>query len=261
MDMTSEARPALDHYYSGRVAPAFFAHLFKAVVKQHHRELRPLFRRILPEDAIVFDVGAHAGQFAKLFARLAPAGFVFAIEPQSYARRILVPALRLNRLRNVAVLPMALGETAGAMLLSLPIKASGSYGFGLANLAGAVADRRFEVDAVAVATLDQCVAALALARLDLIKADIEGAEFAMLKGARRTLETLRPALYIELDDSHLGRFGATLAEVWGFLLERGYRPFDPTPTRSGAPIGAPRGGDILWLPEERAAGFFEPARR
>lgn len=254
--MTRDETPILDRYYSGRVAQAFFAHLFKALVKQHHREMRPLFRRILREDAIVFDVGAHAGQFSKLFARLAPAGFIFAIEPQSYARRILVPALRFNRLRNVAVLPMALGETAGTVLLSLPIKASGSYGFGLANLAGGVDDRRFEVEAVAVTTLDQCVAALALSRLDLIKADIEGAELMMLKGAQRTLDKTRPALYLELDEGHLRHFGGSLAEVWEFLRKRGYRPFDPAPAGAVAPIAEMRGGDILWLPEERTAGFL-----
>ncbi len=242
----------LPHYYRGRVTPAFFAHLFKAVVKQHHRELLPLFRRLVPPDAVVFDVGAHAGQFTKLFARLAAEGFVFAFEPQSYARRILAAAIRLNRLKNVAVLPMALGEVAGVGQLSLPVKSSGSYGFGLANLAAAVGGKS-ENEAVAIVTLDQCVAALALDRLDLVKADIEGAELLMLRGGIRTLETLRPVFYLELDPSHLARCGGTLAEAWDCLTDRGYRPYDPAPGRDTAPIAEPRGGDILWLPTERAS--------
>ena len=241
----------LRRYYTGRVAPAFFAHLFKGVVKQHHRELIPLFRGLLRDDAIVFDVGAHAGQFTKLFARLARNGFVFAIEPQSYARRILAPAIRLNRLRNVAILAMALGEVPGVALLSLPIKSSGSYGFGLANLGAAVGGREFEVEAVAVTTLDGCVAALALDRLDLVKADIEGAELIMLKGAQRTLETLRPALYLELDEGHLAHCGGTLTETWDFLIRRDYRAYDPAPGRHRAAIVEPRVGDILWLPIEK----------
>jgi FkbM family methyltransferase len=248
----SDTRPRnLRNYYSGRVAPAFFAHLFKGVVKQHHRELIPLFRELLPDDAIVFDVGAHAGQFTKLFARLAPAGFVFAIEPQSYARRILSAAVRCNRLHNVAILPMALGEEPGVARLSLPIKASGSYGFGLANLGGAVRGRDFEIEAVAVATLDQCVAALSLTRLDLIKADIEGGELRMLKGAQHTLQSLRPALYLELDETHLGHSGSSLADAWNFLGQHGYRAYDPAPSSAPAPIAEPRGGDILWLPVEQ----------
>jgi len=250
--MNEPASRPLDTYYSGRVAPGFFAHLFKAVTKQHHRELIPLFRRVLAEDAIVFDVGAHAGQFAKLFAKLAPKGFVFAFEPQSYARRILAAAIRLNRLHNVAILPLALGSEAGTALLSLPLKASGSYGFGLANLYAATNGRRAEVEAVGVAALDQVVELLALQRLDLVKADIEGGEFAMLRGAARTIERLRPAFYLELDEGHLARSGASLGAAWSYLRERGYRAFDPAPARSMAPIPAPRGGDILWLHETRA---------
>ncbi|MGC2415987.1 MAG: FkbM family methyltransferase [Stellaceae bacterium] len=242
----------LSRYYTGRVTPAFFAHLFKAVTKQHHRELIPLFRSLLRDDAVIFDVGAHAGQFTKLFSRIAPNGFVFAFEPQSYARRIIATAIRLNRLKNVALLPIALGEVPGVALLSLPIKSSGSYGFGLAHLAAAVGERDFEIEAVAVATLDQCVAALALDRLDLVKADIEGAELTMLKGACGTLERLRPALYLELDEGHLARCGETLAEAWDFLAQRGYRAFDPAPERNRAPIAGPREGDILWLPAETA---------
>lgn len=217
--------PLLSRYYSGRVGPAFFAHLFKAVAKQHHRELMPLFRALLSDDALVVDVGAHSGQFTKLFARLAPKGFVFAVEPQAYARRILATATRLQRLTNVAILPMALGEASEVALLSVPIKASGSYGFGLANLSAAVGERRSEIEAVAVVTLDQCVSALGLDRLDLIKADIEGAELAMLRGARRALQMLRPALYIELDES---------ISNWTKVILRALAPPLPTPGNSWA---------------------------
>jgi hypothetical protein len=48
--------------YRGRITAGFFAHLFKAVCKQHHRELLPLLRPLIPADAVVLDVGAHAGQ-------------------------------------------------------------------------------------------------------------------------------------------------------------------------------------------------------
>lgn len=246
--MSDRGLQALRDYYTGRVAPAFFAHLFKAVAKQHHRELIPLFRSLLREDSVVFDVGAHAGQFTKLFARIAVKGFVFAVEPQSYARRILAVSVRCNRLRNVAILPMALGAEPGVGRLSLPVKPSGSYGFGLADLTAAADDGNREIEAVAVATLDQCVATLGLGRIDLVKADIEGGELAMLRGARHTLETLRPTLYLDLAEQHLARCGATLADTWKFLAECGYRAYEPVPHADRPPVLAPRGGDAVWLP-------------
>lgn len=241
----ADRRSVRGRYYRFRFNPGFFAHLFKAIFKQHHRALAPLVRTLVPEDGIVFDVGAHAGQCTKLFARLAPSGLVVAVEPGSYARLILRTALRLNRLRNVAVLPMALGERSGVALLSVPVKRSGSYGFGLSHL-GAADARTAEVEAVAVATLDDVAASLGLERLDLIKADIEGYELRLVMGARATLARFRPALLLELDDGHLARAGDTLAAAWNTLAALGYRPYEPTPART--PLASPTGGDVLWLP-------------
>ena len=236
---------AAGRYFRFRLNPGFFAHLFKAVFKQHHRALEPLLRTLVPADGIVFDVGAHAGQFSKLFARVAPRGFVFAFEPGSYARVILRCAVRLNGLRNVAVLPFALGDRSGLALLSVPVKRSGSYGFGLSHL-GATEARPAEIEAVALATLDEAAAALGIARLDLVKADIEGFELRLVMGARATLARFRPALLLELDDAHLARAGDTLAAAWEALTALGYRPF--TATRERTPLAAPTGGDVLWLP-------------
>lgn len=231
-------------YYRLRLNPGFFAHLFKAVAKQHHRALAPVLRPFVPEDGVVIDVGAHAGQFTKLFARLAPRGFVYAVEPQSYARAILRAAVRLNRLANVAIVPLALGARAGVAMLSLPVKPSGSYGFGLAHL-GPETGRDAVSEAVGVATLDALVEALGLERLDFIKADIEGHELALVEGARGSLARFRPALLVEHDPERLARAGASLDALWQALIDLGYRAHEPTQAR--ATIPKPRGGDVLWL--------------
>lgn len=235
-----------EDYYRLRLSPGFFAHLFKAVAKQHHRALIPVLRPFIPEDAVVIDVGAHAGQFTKLFARLAPMGFVYAVEPQSYARTILRTALRLNRIRNVAVVPLALGAASGVATLTLPVKASGSFGFGLAHLGDPETGRAAVREAVGVATLDAMAAALGLARLDFIKADIEGYELSLIEGARQTLRRFRPALLIEHDPARLARAGASNEALWRALVGLGYRPHEATPPR--ASIAAPSGGDVLWVP-------------
>ncbi len=236
--------------YRGRITPGFFAHLFKAAFKQHHRALLPLLRPLIPPDAVVLDVGAHAGQYAKLFAKLAPRGRVYAVEPQSYARRILRVALALNRLGNVTILALALGAKRGTARLTIPVKASGSYGFGLAHLGPSTRAGEAETEEVAVDTIDALAKRLKLERLDFIKADIEGFEQAMIQGARKTLARLKPALLIEFNQEHLDRAGGSVAALWKILKGLGYRPFDPGVGASRAPIPRPRQGDILWLHRE-----------
>jgi len=75
-----------------RQRASWLAHVFKAATQQHHRELRALFAPHIPTDGVIVDVGAHAGQFSKLFAAMAPRGHVFAFEPSAYARSVMEPA-------------------------------------------------------------------------------------------------------------------------------------------------------------------------
>jgi len=212
--------------YRWRLTPSFVAHLWKAVTQQHHRVLKPLFAYCVPRDGVVFDVGAHAGQFAKLFARMAPQGQVYAIEPGSYARSILRTAIWARRLSNVAILPVALGAEPGLARLVIPIKASGALGFGLSHL-GRPEDRwpRVATELVAQTTIDELAETLALERLDFIKADIEGNEMRMLQGAVRTLKRFRPGLLLEVSAVQLARAGDNVAGVFAFLAELGYSGF------------------------------------
>ncbi len=226
----------------------YFAHLWKAVTQQHHKALMPALARAIPPDAVILDVGAHAGQFAKLFAKLAPEGRIWSFEPGSYARSILRAALWLNGVRNVSVVPMGLGESAGVATLSLPVKRPGSYGFGLAHLGAAEARwQRIAVEPIAVSTIDLFAAAQGIDRLDFIKADIEGWEAAMLRGGLATIDRLKPRLLLELDGQHLARAGDTLEAAWALLTGFGYRPFTLETDRL-VPLKAPQDGDSWWLP-------------
>ncbi len=105
----------------------FAAHSYKAAAYQHHRELMPALRQLIVEDAVVFDIGAHSGQFATLFARIASQGTIYSFEPGRYARMILTLALAINRTSNVRVFPIALGDKAGPSSMRMPVKAFGQF--------------------------------------------------------------------------------------------------------------------------------------
>jgi FkbM family methyltransferase len=235
--------------YRWRLSGSFVAHLFKAATQQHHRGLSPAIARLVPKDAVVLDIGAHAGQFTKLFARTAPAGRVYAFEPGSYARSILRTVVWLRRLGNVEIVPLALGSAAGLARLQVPVKHSGSYGFGLSHL-GAPADRWPVVaqELVALATLDAVVTALGLVRVDLIKADIEGWEVALLRGAEHTLRRFRPRLLIELSAPHLARAGDRLEDAFALMKGFGYAAFELPTSGEFIAVAVPHDGDFWFIP-------------
>lgn len=205
-----------------RAYMTYNAHLFKAVFRQHHEELQSLLAPYIKPDAVIADVGAHAGQFTKLFARMAPHGRIYAFEPGAYALSILRKVVRLKKLKNVMIVPHGLGDTAGDATLHLPIKKSGSLGFGTASLSNPKAGAATHADKVSITTLDAFVEEQKISKLDFIKCDIEGWEFNMLKGAKRTLETLSPVLMLELNQDALKKAGSSQQEIENFLGVLGY---------------------------------------
>jgi FkbM family methyltransferase len=216
----------------------------------------------VPRDAIVFDVGAHAGQYAKLFAPIAPDGRVYAIEPGSYGRSVLRTAIWLRGIDNVTIVPIALGADSRLEWLTIPVKASGAFGFGLSQF-GTPETRwpRRATELVAQTTVDDLAAALALDRLDFIKADIEGGELRMLEGARRSLERFRPPLLLELVDAHLGRAGDTLAGAFAFLADRSYRAFRLNESGALVALAEPREGDSWFFPAEHPLAGGLPSEK
>src|SRR5215469_924020 len=239
--------------YRWRPSGSFVAHLWKAATQQHHRALAPAIARMVPANAVVFDVGAHAGQYTKLFARAAVDGRVYAFEPGSYARAILRTVVWLHGLSNVAVLPIGLGAEAGLETLSVPVKGSGSFGFGLSHLGkpeprwNAIAQ-----ELIPLATVDEVVRALALDRLDFVKADIEGWELRLLHGAKASLERFRPRLLLELAGAALARAGDRLEDACAFLTAFGYRGFRYVSGASFVPVAARGDGDFWFMPDDRS---------
>jgi FkbM family methyltransferase len=230
-----------------RQRASWLAHLFKAATQRHHRELRALFAAHIPADAVVVDVGAHAGQFSKLFAAMAPLGQVWAFEPSAYARSVMAPALRFNRIVNVTLIPMGLSDTAADLTLHTPIKRGRGLGFGLAHLGG---DEGPGVDQpIALTTLDQFARERGLARLDFIKADIEGWELRALMGGEATLRRFSPTLFLEVDAACLARAGDTPSDLFAWLAALGYQAFTAPDLASAPAYAGP--GDYLFVKAQK----------
>lgn len=223
--------PSLD--ISPRQRLTFLAHLYKAVARQHHREMLPLLSRYIGSDSVVIDVGAHAGQFAKLFAGIARHGKVYAFEPGTYTLAILRRVVKWRRIANIIIVPFGLSDEPGGADLALPVKKSGSLGFGLAHISTrqnlaldkTEQTRPLAIDHIRLTTLDDFAKSEGLQRIDFIKADIEGWEIRMLRGARQCLERFRPVVMLEVVETHLARAETNADEAWQILGGLGYRGF------------------------------------
>jgi FkbM family methyltransferase len=149
-----------------------------------------LFARLVRPGQIVVEAGTNIGMHTVVFSRLAGTnGLVFAFEPQRIVFQTLCANLALNQCVNVYAYQAALGAKDGTILApNIDPTAVGNFG-GIPLAAVEIGD------VVPERTLDSHK----LPGCHFLKADVEGMEAAVLRGARRTIETHRPLLYVEND--------------------------------------------------------------
>lgn len=173
---------------------------------------------ILSPDDIFLDCGANIGLFSLVAAeKVGPGGLVLSFEPVPETMSALRKNVALNGFSWVQTHPIALGETTGnAELVAMP------GGGGLSSFAPAN-PQEGERTRVPVRRLDDIVDAAWFSRIRLVKIDVEGAEYSLLRGARRLMAESQCDVIIELESAHLARQGASVETVTRTLEEVGLR--------------------------------------
>lgn len=160
------------------------------------------------------DVGAHRGYWAMSHASFFSSETkVLLVEPNPSNFGYLLQNMAHNRFVHGLPLPLALWSAPGMLTLRVPLQGSFAlYSSYLARVDTTSAHE--EALRVPATTIDALVSLLGLERVDWIKIDAEGAEVAILQGARQTLTRFSPSLWMEVHN--------TWEKVLSLLHELGY---------------------------------------
>jgi FkbM family methyltransferase len=166
------------------------------------------------------DAGGSFGWYTVLLSNLVgEQGTIYSFEPlpQNYAQ--LGYNISLNGCRNVVLEQYALAEVSGDRDLFLPdIGVSGSF-----QLHDYVSN--YERVTCKTITLDEYCRKNNINQIDFIKADIEGAEWLMLKGGRDILARCKPVLFLEIQPHSTKLFGYHPSDLFKWLNLLGYIPY------------------------------------
>jgi FkbM family methyltransferase len=164
------------------------------------------FKTILAPGDVCVDVGANIGYFALLASRLVgSAGHVYALEPSPEIHVALTSNLELNGAMNVTALAVAAGDKDG--------EAEFYEAHGRNRGASSIRREHTEEDGevghrptrVQVRRLDSVVQHAHLARLKLVKIDVEGYELEVMQGLEPLLlRGARPSVVVELTPAWSG---------------------------------------------------------
>lgn len=173
-------------------------------------------RRHISKEAIVFDIGAGAGAYARFLAGLADGGQVYAFETRPEAFWVLQRIGPLVGGQNIRALHNEFLPTLS------------EEGEGL--------------------TLDRFIADMKISHVDFIRLAAGGAVDILLQGAMQALDSFKPTLLMELPEAPAVPGAAPYAQVWASLVPLGYRA---TRLNDGTPAPMFQGpGDYLFVAED-----------
>jgi len=201
----------------GEILTSYDGYKFYVESEQHKDPLRRDEQSVLStlvmlgkRDRTFVDVGAGYGRYTVRMAEFY--ALVYAIEPLPEHLRILRKNIEINNLDNVIILPFLAYDRKG----EIPIYLNG--------LSSSCIKRPDMTDYITVKAdrLDNLIK-----NADVIKIDVEGAEFIVLKGAERLLKKDKPVLIIEHHDFRpdwKDTVGGTYQKIFEYMTSLGYVP-------------------------------------
>jgi len=176
----------------------------------------------LSEGAVFLDVGAHIGYDSlKASHVVGDTGKVVAFEPNPNTLAMLKGNIEASHVRNIIVQPIACTDSEQTLTLFDSTLGGNSGSSSLSRENAGARSRSYQVRG---RPIDDVVAELGLSRVDVLKADIEGAELMALRGAAQTLKRFGPKLILEVVPRQLANMGTSVEALEAFIREFGYGP-------------------------------------
>lgn len=180
----------------------------------------------LREGMIVFDVGANIGELTLLFSRFVnPGGKVFSFEASKATFDKLSSIYNLSGRDNVELNHIALSDSNGTIELYIyPEEYSGWNTLANRPLASYGIDIKPVMrEQVIASTIDTFCQERGITHIDLLKIDVEGAEYQVLLGARHMLEQKQVGCCTFEFGATTFDMGNTPTMIESYLAQVGYR--------------------------------------
>lgn len=223
-NFNQQLRQRISFFFPGYIKRTYFREIEAAMLAKPLRigktENEILFiADLIPAEAVCIDIGANRGDYVYALERSHKCKSIFALEP--------IPELN-HQLKNlfprINVCKEAASDESGIRHFNIPYIQE-RYFDTRGTLEpfqeqGQTSTRTIAVETI---TLDRFIEKYNIQHVDLVKMDIEGHEFAALKGAVSALKNLRPLWMIEIEQRHHAAYG--IETIFAFIQQYAYQGY------------------------------------
>ena len=185
---------------------------------KYDRLTRKILKKYLKKNYNCIDVGCHKGEILDLMLRYSPNGQHYGFEPIPY----LFEELEYKYKNSAKIFPFALSNSNGKTTFQL-VKNAPAYS-GIIKRRYDIPNPEIEEIQVELKSIDEIIPLNQ--KIDLIKIDVEGGEFGVLKGGKNLLKRNKPIIIFECGRGASDYYGTNPADLFNFITrEIGLRIF------------------------------------
>ena len=192
----------------------------------YEREYMEMFCKSILEGNVVIDVGAYIGIFSLLASeRVGDTGCVHSFEPVPRNHERLLRNIKINQAKNIRVYKKGLFDEKEILPISIPENnpaESTLYEYCMSEVSS-LSKINKEVIEVELVPFDELAGAEGIQKVDIIKIDVEGAEYRVIRGMERTLKSNNPVLFMEYNPTLIEQVGEHCVEMIPLLINCGFK--------------------------------------
>lgn len=178
---------------------------------EYDRLTKAIMKRILTPGSNCIDVGCHKGEMLDSILKLSPHGTHYAFEPIP----VFYDQLKHRYEGKAKIYACALSDTTGSSTFQF-VRNAPAYS-GIRKRDYAITSPDIEEIQVELDTLDQLIPSEQ--KIDLIKIDVEGGEFGVLKGGLQLLKRYKPVVIFECGLGASDYYGTDPVVLYRFMTE------------------------------------------
>lgn len=187
-------------------------------------DLLLLTNRFITPGSVIIEIGANIGFESLYYAKRHPGCLVHSYEPGSYAFHSLSVSKAYNRLDNLKIFQLGVGDQNQTLEIASPTATSKNKGLGSLKQNPDL-DDSYQKESIEMVTLDSHFQSDA--PVALLKIDTQGFEWNVLQGAAKIIAQHRPVILFEHEDQYHGNALETRRRMAGFFDRAGYDLYLP----------------------------------